>query len=148
MKQTKLVRLMGLIAVWTLLILCSSCDMSSDENKDQTVQEGSEEEAGLFSELSIDGDFTFETQRLVNIDIRFSQRQALTSLSLYSERDANTGAPTKLLEQAELHNADRYRTSITVPGYIQVLVAIIDGDIYVEQELSIEKDNRINFTFE
>lgn len=101
-----------------------------------------------FAELKIDGDFTFTSQRMVDVDIVFPQHQAFTSVSIFSGLDPITGIAINLLEQAELYNAIKYRSSLTVPTSVNSLHLVVNGDFYAELELVIARNNRVHYIFE
>jgi len=154
MNNTERVRWVNYFTVGLLFILCSSCGApTADNEKGQVEPTVISEPLTLgvpesFGDLNIEGGFTFVTQRVVELDLRFAQYQNLTHISIYSELDPDTAEPAKLLERSELQNSDRYHSWLTVPSRIQALIAVIDGDMLAEQELPIDRNQRINFTFE
>jgi len=101
-----------------------------------------------FDELLIEDGFIFDMQRTVNIDISFGQKQGFTEISIFSATDPHTHTPTNLLEKAEIYNATKFYSSLSVPSYTESMVVIINGDSYVELELPIDKTNRIHYLVE
>jgi len=154
MNNAEFVRLVSVFVVGVVFILCSSCGTpTTDNDKGQSAptiisEPDAQSVSESFGDLTIEDGFEFETQRVVELDIRFAHRQNLTYVSIYSEVDSGTGKPIRLLEESQLQNTDRYHSLVTVPGYVQALIAVIDGDLHVEKELPITRDKRINYTFE
>ncbi|MEH6448845.1 MAG: hypothetical protein V7765_09260 [Oleispira sp.] len=104
--------------------------------------------ASTFDELVIEDGFTFAMQRIVNVGISFSQKQAFTEISIFTAIDPDTNTPINLLEKAELTNTLKFSTALPVPSYTESLVVVINGDRYAELELPIEHSNRIHYLVE
>jgi len=101
-----------------------------------------------FDDLLIEDGFIFDMQRTVNIDISFAQKQGFTEISIFSATDPITHTPTNLLEKAEIYNATKFNSSLSVPSYAESMVVVINGDSYAELELPIDKTNRIHYLVE
>jgi len=123
----------------------------SDSEPNPDVDNDADPEPKLvnsFNELLIEDGFIFDMQRTVNIDISFAQKQGFTEISIFSATDPHTHTPTNLLEKAEIYNATKFYSSLSVPSYTESMVVVINGDSYVELELPIDKTNRIHYLVE
>ncbi len=116
---------------------------------DEITQQQIEEMADLsLSEVDMEGSFSFETQRMVSIDLRFSESQNNTEISIYAINDNTVEQPGNLLEQGVLYNSTRYRGMLSVPTSINSLTVISNGGFSETVVVTIDKYNRAHYLFE
>lgn len=115
-----------------------------DEITQQQIEEMAERS---LSEVNIEGNFSFETQKMISIDLHFSESQNNTEISIYAANDNSIEAPGNLLEQGVLYNSSRYRGMLSIPTFINSLTVISSGDFSETVVISIDKYNRIYHVF-
>ena len=171
-KQLLVISLMSAV-----ILVCSSCDRRSansgtgggDIERNSTHNDDADQLAGAepnqsdlpadlqaadqspmtnFSDLKIDGEFTFDSQRLVDIVIEFSQPQQFARLSFFASFDEDGISPITLLEQAQLMDSNAYNSSMIIASDIQSLVLVVEADFYIEIELAIDSNHRVSYRFE
>ena len=101
-----------------------------------------------FSDLKIDGGFTFDNQILVDIVIEFPQPQQFSRLSFFSNFDESGASPINLLEQAQLLDGNSFKSSMMVASDVRSLLLVVEADFYKEIELFIDSNNQIFHRFE
>ena len=99
-------------------------------------------------EVDIEGSFSFETQRMVSVDLHFSESQDNTKISIYAIKNNVVEPPGNLLEQGVLYNSSRYRGMLSVPTFINSLTVISSGDLSETVVINIDKYNRAHYEFE
>ena len=126
-------------------IATTSSPPPSDEITQQQIEEMADRS---LNEVAMEGDFSFDTQRMVSIDLRFSENQNHTEISIYAIKDSSVEIPGSLLEHGVLYNASRYRGMLSVPTYINSLTVISRGSFSENVEVTIDKYNRAHYAFE
>ena len=126
-------------------IVTTSSPPPSDEITQQQIEEMADRS---LSEVVMEGGFSFDTQRMVSIDLRFAKNQNHTEISIYAIKDSSMERPGSLLEHGVLYNASRYRGMLSVPTYINYLTVISRGSFSKSVEVTIDKYNRAHYVFE
>jgi len=117
----------------------------SDEITQQQIEEMADRS---LNEVDMEGTFSFETQRMVSIDLHFSESQNHTEISIYAIKDNSEQPPGNLLEHGVLYNSTRYRGMLSVPTFINSLTIVSKGGFSETVEVTIDKYNRAHYVFE
>lgn len=123
----------------------SSSPSASDEITQQQIETMA---TRSLNEVDMQGEFTFDTQRMVSIDLHFSESQNNSEISIYTMDDNNPETSGKLLERGVLYNSSRYRGMLSVPTFINSLTITSNGDTSGSVVISIDKHNRVHHVFE
>ena len=127
----------------------SQSEIDLTQSEIELTQLQIEEMASLsLGDIRTNGDFDFKSQRLVAIDLRFTKKQDMVQISIFSDFDKSIQTPINLLETGVLHNSFRYRTMLAVPTFFDSLIVVQSGAMPGVIEINIDQNDRVHYLFE
>jgi len=132
---------------------------SSDTNTDtapveNTMQANIEEQKEIEKEATnalenatVEGNFYFETQHPITIDLHFKATQFQEKISIYSTATDQPNSPENLLEQGTIIQGSRYKSKLTAPTLIQSFMVVRNDDFSSAITLTINSDALLTHTF-
>jgi len=152
-----------LILFFILTLLLSSCG-DSDESEEEVVQtppaENSmtiniknqniieQEATKSLNSVSTEGNFSFETQRMVSVDLIFLTTQFQEKISIYSAIDPNSNTPENLLEQGTIVQSNNYKSMLVVASALSTLTVVRNDDFSNSVEITINNNDLLTHTFQ
>ena len=142
-----------------LLYACADVDESEEEVK-QTPQESTlqiniaaqnkieQEATKSLSTINTQGSFTFETQRMVTVELHFLTTQFQENISIYSSIDASSNTPVNLLEQGTINQSNSYKTMLTVATALSALIVVRNNDFSTLVAVEINSHDLLTHTFQ
>ena len=125
---------------------------SSPENtmaSNQAEQNKIELEAtSTLSSVAIEGNFGFETQRMVTIDLNFIATQFQEKISIYSAIDINSNTPVNLLEQGIIIQSNSFKTMLSAASPLNSLIVVRNDDFSTFVAVEINSNNLLTHTFQ
>jgi len=91
--------------------------------------------------------FSFESQRSINIDLHFEATQFQEKISIYSTVTDQPNTPESLLEQGTIIQANRYKSQLTAPTMIESLMVVRNDNFSTAITLTINSDALLTHTF-
>ena len=123
-------------------------DESATSNVQLTQQEVEKMATLSLTNIEVDDNFLFATQRMVSIDLNFAHNQQSTAISIYSGIESNSQEPINLLEKGLLNNGNRYWGMVSVDSSTDSLLVVINGNTSDATEISINNSDAIYYLFE
>jgi len=146
---------------WLLLtVFVSSCGSSDSSPGTQVKPPTTEPETDLTQQqieaiaeqslknASIEGDFTFNNQRSIQLGLSFSYEQVATKLSIYGAFDTQNNLPTNLLEQVVIIQSTHYKTHLSISSDIESIFIVKDEDENNAIKISLDRNSNISYHFE
>lgn len=148
------------------LLLNTSCGGSSDDAEKSSVdiappatsttmqtnidnQNKLQEEATSSLETAtVEGDFEFGTQRVLNIDLQFANTMFNEKISIYSTLDTDSNSPTSLLEQGTIIQSSSYKTIVYIAAEFNSLIIVRNDNISDFTEIAIGASSKVSHFFE
>ncbi|WP_019026520.1 hypothetical protein [Colwellia piezophila] len=117
---------------------------SNIENQNNIEQEATKS----LSSVSMEGNFAFETQRMVTVDLHFIATQFQEKIAIYSVIDANTNTPINLLEQGIIIQSNSYKSMLAAATAVSSLIVVRNDDFSNAVTVEINSNDLLTHTFQ
>jgi len=98
--------------------------------------------------VTMEGNFSFETQRMVTVDLHFLTTQYQEKITIYSAIDASTNTPIDLLEQGTIIQAKSYKSMLAAATTLSALIVVRNGDLSKPVVITINNNGLLTHTFQ
>jgi len=98
--------------------------------------------------VTMEGDFSFETQRMVTVDLYFLSTQYQEKITIYSAIDASTNTPIDLLEQGTIIQANNYKSMLAAATTLSSLIVVRNDDFSKQVVITINENGLLTHTFQ
>lgn len=158
-----IIRLCLSVGLTVLVTACGSSEENSQVGAVETTtdsttiaatpeiftQEQVEQLADLsLKDIEVASDFTFATQRMVTLDLRFSKIQDMAQIAIYSELDQSSQTSGRLLEKGQIQNSARYRGMLSVSTTVDSLIVVANDNFSAAVTVLIDRNDRAHYIFE
>jgi hypothetical protein len=100
------------------------------------------------SSITMEGDFNFEVQRMVSVDLHFLTTQYQEKISIYSAIDPTSNTAINLLEQGTIIQSNNYKTMLTVATPLDSLIVVRNDDFSTLVAVEIDSNGLLTHTFQ
>lgn len=98
--------------------------------------------------VTMEGSFSFETQRMVTVDLHFLATQFQEKISIYSAIDASSNTPINLLEQGTIIQANSYQSMLAAATTLSSLIVVRNDDVSKAVVIAINNNDLLTHTFQ